>query len=54
MVYPSIPNKEFKWTNGADVQATWRKHGWVPPSEQMILPLEKTIEKPVYKMIRYK
>jgi hypothetical protein len=23
----------FKWTAGANVQAKWRKHGWVPPSE---------------------
>lgn len=25
----------FKYTSSAatDVQATWRKHGWVPPSE---------------------
>lgn len=32
---PRIPvlNPLFVWTRGADVQATWRKHGWVPPSE---------------------
>lgn len=23
----------FKYTPGGNVQATWRKHGWVPPSE---------------------
>lgn len=23
----------FKWTTGADVLATWRKHGFVPPTE---------------------
>jgi hypothetical protein len=23
----------FKWTTGADVMATWRKHGFVPPTE---------------------
>jgi hypothetical protein len=27
------PLDNFKWTSGADVQAKWRKHGWVPPSE---------------------
>ena len=21
------------WTSGADVQAVWRRYGWVPPSE---------------------
>lgn len=31
---PLIPvgHPDFKWTSGADVQATWRRHGWVPPS----------------------
>jgi hypothetical protein len=23
----------FKWTTGADVMATWRKHGYIPPTE---------------------
>lgn len=34
---PFIPvgHPDFKWTTGADVQATWRKYGWVPPSESM-------------------
>jgi len=27
------PLDNFKWTSGADVQAVWRKQGWVPPSE---------------------
>lgn len=33
-VTPSIPagHPKFKWTPGADVQATWRRFGWVPPS----------------------
>jgi hypothetical protein len=32
---PWIPvgHPDFKWTSGADVQATWRKDGWVPTSE---------------------
>lgn len=25
--------EDFKWRPGANVQATWRKHGWVPPTE---------------------
>jgi hypothetical protein len=23
--YPSVANKEFKWSTGSDVQALWRK-----------------------------
>lgn len=32
---PWIPvgHPDFVWTSGADVQKTWRKYGWVPPSE---------------------
>ena len=27
------PNSTFKYTPGGNVQALWRKNGWVPPSE---------------------
>jgi hypothetical protein len=26
-------DSRFKWTAGADVMRTWRKHGFVPPTE---------------------
>jgi hypothetical protein len=26
-------DSKFKWTVGSDVMATWRKHGFVPPTE---------------------
>lgn len=26
-------NSTFKYTPGGNVQAVWRKHGWVPPTE---------------------
>ena len=43
--YPSIPNKDFRWESGSDVQAIWRKFGWTPPSEKMTPPPpEKFIE----------
>lgn len=33
---PWIPigHPDFVWTPGADVQATWRRYGWTPPSEK--------------------
>lgn len=35
---PTLPSQTLlqdkPYTRGADVQATWRKFGWVPPSEQ--------------------
>jgi hypothetical protein len=32
---PSIPitDRRFVPTRGADVQATWRRFGWTPPTE---------------------
>ena len=33
-----VGHPDFKWTSGADVQATWRKYGWTPPSEKMTPP----------------
>jgi hypothetical protein len=37
---PWIPvgHPDFKWTSDADVQALWRKYGWVSPSEQRPAP----------------
>ena len=29
----SVGHPDFRWTTGADVQATWRRYGWVPPAE---------------------
>ena len=43
--YPSMPNKDFKWSSGSDVQAIWKKFGWSPPSEKMMPPPpEKVME----------
>jgi hypothetical protein len=33
-----VGHADFKWTSGSDVQATWRKYGWTPPSEKMTPP----------------
>lgn len=48
MARPWVPvgHPEFKWTSGADVQATWRKYGWTPPSERLTPPPpEKVVDK---------
>jgi len=48
-----FPPVDFKWKSGSDVQAVWRKYGWVPPSESMTPPPP---EKPVTfeaKVLRY-
>lgn len=46
-VEPSLRTLDprFKPTRGADVQATWRQHGWVPPSEGRPEPV--FVEKPL-------
>ena len=33
-VEPTVPvgHPNYVWTNGADVQATWKRFGWVPVS----------------------
>ena len=33
MPFVPVGHPDFTWTSGADVQATWRKYGWTPPSE---------------------
>lgn len=42
--HPRIPvgHPDYKWTSGADVQATWHRHtGWTPPSGRWVKPLEQ-------------
>lgn len=39
---PLIPvgHPQYKWTPGADVQATWHRYtGWTPPSGRWIKPI---------------
>lgn len=33
-----VTHPDFKYQRGADVQATWRRFGWVPPSENRAPP----------------
>ena len=42
-----VGHPDFKWTSGSDVQATWRKYGWTPPSEKMAKPPPEKIPEPV-------
>ncbi len=52
---PLIPvgHPQFKWTSGADVQATWNRYtGWTPPSGRWLKPVE--IERPAPAFLRVK
>lgn len=49
---PWVPvgHPDYKWSADADVQATWRKYGWTPPSEgkkQYVEPVLVEWEPPV-------
>lgn len=49
ITHPTIPvgHPDYKWTSGADVQATWRRFGWTPPFGNKfnpILPKDSVIE----------
>ncbi len=41
ITYPSIPvgHPDYKWTSGADVQATWRRFGWKPTFGNVFTPI---------------
>ena len=55
IVMPSllVTNAKFKPTRGSDVQATWRKQGWVPPSASLPTPPpEKFIEPKPLRRVR--
>lgn len=48
---PLVPagHPDFRWTSGADVQATWRRYGWEPPSEllgRVIVPAPAPAKEP--------
>jgi hypothetical protein len=51
---PWIPvgHPDFKWTSGADVQSTWRKYGWTPPSETITPPPLPPATEPVFVSLR--
>lgn len=47
---PTIPisDPRFKWTSGADVQATWRRFGWTPPSAGRTQFFDEPVREPVH------
>lgn len=47
---PWIPvgHPEFKWLSGADVQSTWRRYGWTPPSGVFSAPLIREAQQPAW------
>jgi hypothetical protein len=51
---PSVPitDKRFVPTRGADVQATWRRFGWTPPSTTMPPPPPEKISEPYWEPMR--
>lgn len=51
---PWIPvgHPEFKWLSGADVQATWRRYGWTPPSGVAAAPLIVESKTPSWMAVR--
>lgn len=51
---PWIPvgHPEYKWTSGADVQATWRKYGWTPPTGQPSTPILREAVLPEWMPVR--
>ena len=50
---PWIPvgHPDYKWTSGADVQATWRKYGWTPPTGQPSTPILRETVQPEWVML---
>lgn len=51
---PSIPvgHPQYKWTSGADVQATWRRFGWTPPSAGRTQFFEEPVRQPAHLIYR--
>ena len=48
-----LTSESFKYQRGADVQATWRKAGWTPPSVTLPAPPpEKEVDLPFIKPLR--
>lgn len=47
---PTVPASDprFKWTSGSDVQATWRRFGWTPPSEGRTQFYEEPVQQPTH------
>jgi hypothetical protein len=44
---PTIPTShpEFRWTLDTDVQATWRRFGWLPTGRELVCPAPVSIPK---------
>lgn len=51
---PWIPvgHPDFVWTSGADVQKTWRKYGWKPPSENRTPLYQEPVKEPIWVAVR--
>lgn len=54
-IEPRIPASDprFKWTSGADVQATWRRlTGWTPPSASRTQFFDEPVRQPAHLIYR--
>lgn len=47
-----VTNPDFKYQRGADVQATWRRFGWTPPSATMTPPPPEKIPETQWEPMR--
>lgn len=51
---PWIPvgHPDYVWKSHSDVQATWRRYGWVAPSGQQALPMLREAATPAWVPVR--
>jgi hypothetical protein len=47
---PMIPvgHPDYVWKSHADVQATWRRYGWTPPTGQHAMPVLREMVSPAW------
>lgn len=46
-----VEHKSYAWTSGSNVQETWKKYGWVPPSLSMDPPPPEKQDIKLFKVV---